>query len=135
MKRDLHSNINTLPSINPAAAITANGTTTGATIDGSGYESVEHVVQSGTITDGTFTGHLYAGDAANMSDEVEVTASSELIGAVPTFAATDDNVVKRVGYRGSKRYSRIKMVQAGATTGGFLSATAILGHPRVAPVP
>ncbi len=132
--RDLHNNMKVEPSINPAAAITGNGTTTGATIDGDGHESVEHVLQSGAITDGTFTAQLWAGDAANMSDEAQVTAAGELLGTVPSFAATDDNVVKRVGYRGSKRYTRIKVVQAGATSGGFLSATAVKGHPHVAPV-
>jgi hypothetical protein len=42
--------------------------------------------------------------------------------------------VKKVGYRGPKRYSRIKFVQTGATTGGFLAALAVQGHAKNAPV-
>ena len=132
--RDLHNNIKVEPSINPAAIITGNATTTGAIIDGDGYESVEHVLQSGAITDGSFTGQLFAGDAANMSDEVQVTDPKELIGTVPAFTNAEDNTCKKVGYRGSKRYSRMKVVQAGATTGGFLAGHAVKGHPKVAPV-
>lgn len=131
--KDLHNNIRVLPSINPAAAITGNGTTTGAIIDTQGFESVEHIVQSGTITDGTETFSVFEGDAANMSDET-VVAAGDLIGAAPVFLATEDNVVKKVGYRGAKRYTRIKGVGSGQTTGGFFSAIAALGNARNNPV-
>jgi hypothetical protein len=131
--RDLHSNIKVTQTIAPAAAKTANATTTGSTIAHVGYESVEHVAQSGVITDGTLTGHLYAGDASDMSDEAEVTDAKDLIGTVPVFAVSDDNVTKSVGYRGPKAYSRLKIVQAGATTGAFFVAFAIQGHARLAP--
>jgi hypothetical protein len=131
--KDLHNNLKLTPAINPAAAITANGTTTSATIDTQGFASLEFSCHSGAITDGTFTGTVYEGDASNMSDEAAVDAA-DLLGSAPAFAASDDNVVKKVGYRGSKRYVRIKFVQAGATSGGFLAATAVQGHARNAPV-
>lgn len=134
--RDLHSHIKPMVSTAPAAAITGNGTTTGATIDKKDYDSVEFVLMSGTITDGTFTLTIYEGDASNMSDEAAV-ADADLIGteAAASFAATDDSVVKRIGYKGAKRYVRAKLVQAGATSGGFISVVALLGHPKVMPVP
>jgi hypothetical protein len=131
--RDIHNNIKITPAINPAAAITGNTTTTGATIDTQGFESLELVVQSGTITDGTETFTVYEGDQANMSDEGAV-AAGDLIGSAPVFAATDDNVTKKVGYRGNRRYVRIKGVGAGQTTGGFFAALAVQGHAKNAPV-
>jgi hypothetical protein len=129
--KDLHNNVKLSPALNPGAAITGNATTTSAIIDTQGFESLEFAVQSGLITDGSFACTVYEGDAANMSDEAVAT---ELLGAAPAFAATDDNAVKKVGYRGSKRYVRLKVVQAGATAGGFLAATAVQGHARNAPV-
>lgn len=129
--KDLHNSIKVTPAINPAAAITGNATTTSSTIDTQGFESLEFVLQSGTITDGSFAVTLYEGDAANMSDEA---VASDTLGAAVNFAATDDNVVKKVGYRGSKRYVRLKLVQTGATSGGFVSAVAVQGHARNAPV-
>lgn len=132
--QDLHDNIKVEPSINPAAIINANGTTTGATHDRLDFDSVEYAVQTGVVTDGQWVIQLWAGDASNMSDEAQVTASAEILGTIPTIVATDDTVVKRFGYRGAKRYSRIKAVQSGATTGGFIAATCIKGHARVAPV-
>lgn len=134
--RDLHNNIKVSRAISPAAVITANGVTTSEIIDTAGFESVEVVLASGVITDGTFTPAVFAGDAANMSDEVAVTSADELLGTIAgaTFAATDDNVVKKIGYRGPKRYVRVKVTQAGATSGGFIAAVAVQGHPHHAPV-
>lgn len=131
--RDLHNNVKIVPAIDPAAIRTGNAVTTGATIDTSGFESVEFAVQSGAITDGQFAISVEDGDQANMSDAAAV-AAADLIGAAPTLLATDDSVVKKVGYRGNKRYVRIKATQTGATTGGFVAAVAILGNPRSAPV-
>lgn len=131
--RDLHNNINAARGISPAAALTANGTTTGQTIDTAEYGSVEFAFLSGVITDGTFTITIYEGDASNMSDEAAV-ADADLLGTEPVFADTDDNVVKRVGYKGGKRYVRAKVVQAGATSGGFITCIVVQGHPHTAPV-
>jgi hypothetical protein len=133
--KDMHSSIKVSPCINPAAALTGNATTTGATIDKADYDAIEFVVQSGAVTDGQWAIQVFAGDASNMSDEAQVTAASELLGSALTILATEDGVTERIGYRGPKRYVRIKAVQTGATTGGFLSALAIQGEPRVAPVP
>lgn len=133
--RDLHNNIESRPSANPAAAITGNATVNEATINRDGYESIEWVIQSGVITDGQFAYQVWAGDASNMSDEAQVTAP-ELLGTAPTFVATtDNNKSKKVGYCGPKQYARLKRVQSGATSGGFMASQAILGRPKNAPTP
>lgn len=131
--KDLHNNIKVLSAIAPAAIVAADATKTSAIIDTKDFKSLEFAVQSGAITDGTFTGTVYESDADDMTGETAV-AAADLIGTAPVFIATEDNVVKKVGYIGTKRYVRIKMVQSGATTGGFISAQAIQGDPRVAPV-
>ena len=132
---DLHNNIKTSPAINPGAILT-DGTSTGATIDTKGYGSLEFSVQAGALTDGTFTCSLWESDDSGMSGETEV-AATDLLGSAPSFAgatAADDNATKRVGYRGNKRYVRMKCVRAGTSTGGYLCAQAIQGHPQQAPV-
>jgi hypothetical protein len=132
--QDLHSHIKVSPAISPGAAITGNSTTTGATIDTANYGSLEFVVQSGTVTDGTMTFSMYEGDASNMSDE-SVVGAADLLGSAPAITSGEDDVTERFGYRGNKRYVRIKGVQSGATSGGYYSAVAVQGHPRVMPVP
>lgn len=137
MHTDLHSEIVVQAAIDPGAIYNANGTKTGATIDTQGYEALEFALQAGVLTDGTWTSAVFAGNAANMSDETDI-SSTGLIGvtAGPSFAITDDSVVKRVGVNVAqvgKRYYRIKATQAAATTGGYFCGSAILGKPRFAP--
>lgn len=134
---DINSEVlKVVPSTTPAAAITGNAVTTGATIDTKGFNGLTFAVSTGVVTDGTFTGQVFGGNASNMSDEVALTAD-QLIGAAPAIATTDDGVCERVGVnlsRVGKRYYRLKLTQAGATSGGFLSAQAILTMPNAAPV-
>lgn len=125
-----------VPSTTPAAAVTGNGVTTGATIDAKGFNGLTFVVSTGVVTDGTFTGQVFGGNASNMSDEVALTAD-QLIGSAPAIATTDDGVCERVGVnlqKVGKRYYRLKLTQAGATSGGFISAQAILTMPAASPV-
>lgn len=139
MQTDKNSTKKIVPCITPAAAITGNTTTTGATIDSQGYESLTFVASTGVITDGTFAIDVYAGNASNMSDEVVLTLA-DLIGPpganAINIATTDDGVCERVGVnmaKVGKRYYRAKALGAGQTTGGFLSIQAILENPRFAP--
>lgn len=136
MRTDQSSDIIVKPSTAPAAGITGNGATVGATIDTLGFSSLTFVASTGVITDGTFAGAVFGGNASNMSDEVQLTGA-DLIGSDIAIATTDDGVCERVGVniaRVVKRYYRIKFTQAGATTGGFLSCQALLGNARFMPV-
>lgn len=130
---DLHNNINAARGISPAAITTGNATLTGQTIDVREYGSLEFCFQAGAITDGTFTVTMYEGDSSDMSDESAVD-DADLLGTEPTFTSSDANATKRVGYKGNKRYVRVKAVQSGATTGGFLACVVVQGHPKTAPV-
>jgi uncharacterized protein (DUF1684 family) len=97
-----------------AAATITTGTEDGIIVDTANFEACEFVLQSGTITDGTFTVTLVEGDA--------------------TFLVTDDDTVKRTGYIGKKRYVRLKIVAAGASSGGPFAAMAILAFGAHQPV-
>lgn len=135
--QEIHSKILVLPSTDPAAIRTGNATTTGATIDTQGYEHLEFVVQSGVITDGQWATQAFGSNAANMSGEVQLTTATGLLNADLTMVATTDNSkTKRQGINpdvAGFRYYRLKLVQTGATTGGFIDAQAILANPKVMP--
>jgi hypothetical protein len=132
MSKDLHANVKISKAMS-VTAISGNGTTNGDIIDRAGYQSVVFALLSGTLTDGTYTPSITEGDAADLSDGADAT---DLHGTVAgaTFAATADNAVKKLGYRGSKRYIRLNVTAAGVTTGGTISAIAIQGGPEIAPV-
>lgn len=133
--QDIASSVKVTGAFNPAAALTANAANNGVIIDTQGFESVMVALQSGVITDGAFAYKLQEGDVSNLSDAADV-ATTDYITSFGTgsFALTDDNVTKKIGYRGAKRYVRVVITQSGATTGGFISALAILSAAKNTPV-
>lgn len=131
---DLHHNIKASVALN-TTAIAANGSTDGAIIDTAGFDSLEFVIQSGALTDGSYTPSFTEGDDPALGDGTAV-AAGDLLGTIAgaTFAAGDDNTVKRIGYRGYKRYVRLTITAATVTTGGAISAIAVQGDARHRPV-
>jgi len=133
MENDLHNNVKGVLAV-AVQDITTNKTVTGAIIDTAGFESLEYLVTSGTLTDGAYAFVLQEGDASNLSDAAAVPAADTL-GSLTGFAATDDDTVKRVGSIGKKRYQRLQIVSTATTSGGTnFTATAVLSHPQTVPV-
>lgn len=111
----------------------------GEIIDKKGFESVTYVIATGSIGDAnaTFTVLLEEGDAAAMGDATAV-ADADLIGteALAAFQYDDDNECRKLGYIGSKRYTRLTITpsgNSGTPSAALLSAVAILGNPQIAP--
>lgn len=123
-----------LTSARNAAAITTNTTTNGIEIDTRGFDSVTFAMQSATITDGAYAVLIEETDTAGSGYTTVVAAELTVTVASVAFIATDDNVVKKIGYLGTKRYVRLSYVSTGVTTGGTLGALAILGSASQAPV-
>ncbi|HEY9369263.1 hypothetical protein [Streptomyces sp.] len=127
MATDMVNSIAVSQSLVPAArTATGNGTS----VDRTGYEAVTVVIVSGVITDGT----LYTFEVKESDDNSTFTAvaDADLIGTEPALAATDDNVVREVGYKGRKRYVRVDLVGAtgSPSTGGVFGAFVVLGKGR-----
>ncbi len=125
--KDLHNNIKVESALN-ISAISSSTTTAGNIIDRQGYNALEFVILSGTLTDGAYTPLVEDGDAANLSDAAAVT-DANLLGteAAAAFTSSNDNAVRKVGYIGNKRYVRLSIVSSGVTTGGTISAVSVKG--------
>ncbi len=111
----------------------------GEIIDKNGFESVTYVIATGSIGDAnaTFTVLLEESDSSNMASASAV-ADADLIGTevLASFQYDDDNETRKLGYIGSKRYTRLTITpsgNSGTPSGALLSAVAILGHPQIAP--
>jgi len=136
---DMQSNIRTKHVIN--VAIGANGTLTGKIIDRKGYSGVEFVLGYGavTTTGSIATVVVKEGDATGSMTSV---ADSNLLGtealasllAGARTSGTGQNVGKRIGYIGNKRYVQVNVVKTGTTSVGTCSVQAILFNPESAPV-
>ncbi len=124
------NDISVAQSLVPAArTAAANGTG----VDLAGYNAAAVVITSGTITDGT----LYTFEVQESDDNSAFTAvaDADLIGTEPALAATDDNVVREIGYKGIKRYIRVAIaaVTGSPSTGGVFAAVVVRGKPRKFP--
>ena len=129
---DLHSNVKQEVALD-SQDITTDTTTVGNIIDTRGFESLEYVIQSGTITDGTYTLVLEQGDDSGLSDAA-VVPTDEVLGVLTGFVAADDDAAKRVGSIGKKRFQRLSILSASTSTGATkVSSVAVLGHPQSAP--
>lgn len=142
--RDLHNNVKIERAIVPQAVGTtgiANGKLSGA-IDRLGYRGVEFVIGYGVsaaVTD-VVTPVLYEGDATDGS--FTSVADANLIGteAEASFPAVtgrtsgvSQNMFKKLGYKGDKRYLKLRLYGVGTAT-CVVSAAAVLHTPRHAPV-
>lgn len=132
--RDMYSQIAVLNAITPQAVGTtgaANGRLS-SIIDRRGYESVTFLYKSGTSASAadTITPVILEADATGGS--FTSVATADLLGteAPITLSAAAS---RRVGYRGNKRYLRIRLFGIGTAT-AIVSADVLLGHPADAPV-
>jgi hypothetical protein len=121
---DLHNNCKPVIGLNLAAIIT-DTTTYGSIIDTAKYNILEFFVTAGTISDGTYAFVIQDGDASNLSDAADV-ADDYLLGDKPSFTATDDDTVERIGYIGKKRYVRVGLTSASTASGGYFTITGVL---------
>lgn len=137
--RDLANNITVRPVIAPAVNNDI-GTSpiVGAIIDRQGYDSLAYVISTGDLTDAnaTYAVLLEESDAANM-DGAEAVDDADLIGteADAGFTFGDDGETRKLGYVGSKRFTRLTITPAGADDGDSpIAAVAILGNAHSRPV-
>ena len=133
MEFDLHSNIKQVVAFD-SQDITTDTTTVGNVIDTVGFESLEYLIQSGTITDGAYALLLEEADVVGFTGSTVVPAA-ETLGVLTGFVAADDDAALRVGSIGKKQFQRLSIVSTGTSTGATkMSSTAVLGRPKHMPV-
>ena len=133
--QDMMNNLHVKRVLSPASVADTTAQV-GEIIDRQGYDSLTYVIATGSIADAdaTFTVLLEEGDVANMSDAAAV-ADADLLGteALAAFQFDDDNEVRKLGYKGHKRYTRLTITPVANASAALLSAVAVLGHPASAP--
>lgn len=110
---------------------TVNGTTVDLGVFKNNFRSALFVVTAGTVTDGTHTVELEHSD--NGADWTDV-PGDRVQGGPVVFDDTLSDSVAQLGYIVSQqRYVRIKVTTADSTTGGVLSAVALLAGGATTP--
>ncbi len=131
--RDLHNSIDVRRVLSPlATAIVDNTAQVGQIVDHQGYDSAEYIIATGNLADldATFAVTMDEGNAANLSDATAV-AAADLVGTYTAagFIFSDDDKVKKLGYIGSKRYTRLTITPALNTGAAPLAAVCVLSNP------
>lgn len=129
MLRDLFNKIDARRVLVPSAGPSDNTAQVGQIIDGLGAKSLTYLIGLGSIADAdvTFTVLLEESDDSGMSGATAV-ADADLIGTelAAAFRFDDDNEVRKLGYRGSKRYTRLTITPANNASAAALTAIAVL---------
>jgi hypothetical protein len=122
---------NVVVALQPVSADAAAHEVVGEIIDLAGYNGCAFVLFFGLITaGGSVTWKLYHDDAIGMGTEAEVsTEALGLQGTCTAWADTDDITCKTIGYKGMKRYVRIKITTVAASAKAY-GAVCIRGYPR-----
>lgn len=134
--RDLHNNILVSRALSPVNPGSGDTPLVSQIIDTKDYDSLEFLIATGSLSDAdaTFTVLIEDGNVDTLTDNAAV-ADANLLGleTEASFAFGDDNEVRKIGYRGSKRYVRMTITPANNTGDIFIAAVAIQGHSRGAP--
>ncbi len=132
--RDLASNIAIRAVIAPAV-VADNTAAVGGVIDRRGFDSLTYVIATGTLADAdaTFAALLEESDASGSG--FTAVADADMIGteALASFTYADDGAVRKLGYIGHKRYTRLTITPTGNSGSAPLSAVAVLGHASARP--
>lgn len=139
--KHIHENMKQMLALAPVAA-GATGTSAGKIIDRKGYAGVEFLIGVGAISttgssvsvlvkEGDVTGTL---TSVADADLIGTEALAGVAAGTPKTSGVSQNVVKRVGYKGGKRYVQVSLTNAGTTSAGLIWADAILHTPENAPV-
>ena len=134
--KDLHSKIHTTQVVAPLSHATGNAAIVGAIIDRANFDSLEYSINIGATaaTAGTYAVTLEHGNDSALSDAATV-AAPDLSGttANASWAFGDVNKTRKLGYVGSKRYSRTTITPAGNDGAFLVSVVAIQADPVNAP--
>jgi hypothetical protein len=130
---DLFNNI-TLKRVISPVSVADTTAQVGTVVDGQNYGSITYAIATGSIADAdaTFTVLLEESDASGSG--FAAVADADLLGTevLAGFQFDDDNECRKLGYKGSKRYTRLTITPVANASAALLSAVAIMGCPRVA---
>lgn len=135
--RDIASGLEFLQAFPPKAAVTDGTAQVSSIADLQGFDAAMLALTVGTLTDTDAVWSVLLEESDDGSNFTAV-ADEDLIGteALAGFTFANDNVCRKLGYIGSKRYLRATIDDTTANSGNlFLAGMWILGHANLGPTP
>lgn len=122
----------TLKRVISPVSVSDNTSQVGQIIDSQGFDSVTYVIATGSIADAdaTFVVLLQHSDSSDLAGD-EAVDDSELLGTevLAAFKFDDDNETRKLGYIGSRRYTRLTITPVNNASAAMLTCFAMLGDP------
>ncbi len=138
MKFDMINDLGIARGLSPAAATTDNTARVSEILDVQGKHAVGYIILIGANTDtnATFATLVEHGDLANLGDATAVDDADLVLTEVSASfeADDDDNEVRKIGYRGNKRYVRVTVTPTGNDSGNVFLAGVWVFHSEISPV-
>lgn len=132
---DLFNNVNPKRAISPVS-VSDTTAQVGQWVDRLGFQKLLFLILIGSVADAdaTFTVLVEDADASNQSDAAAV-ADEFLLGteALAGFQFDSDNLTRKIGYRGLKRYVRLTITPVSNASAAVIGAVALLGAPLTGP--
>ena len=132
--KDLMNLIDVKRVISPVS-VADNTAQVGTVVDRKGYDGLTYIIAPGSIADAdaTFTVLLEESDASGSG--YTAVSDDDLIGTevLAAFQFDDDNECRKLGYKGSKRYTRLTITPVNNASAALLAAVAVLSSPAIMP--
>ncbi len=128
------NNINVKRVISPVSVADTTAQV-GQVVDGQGFGSVTYLIATGSIADVDATFTVLLEECDTSGGTYTAVADADLLGTevLAAFQFDDDNECRKLGYIGSKRYTRMTITPVLNASAALLAAVAVLGNPAVAP--
>lgn len=128
------NNINVKRVISPVSVADTTAQV-GQVVDGQGFGSVTYLIATGSIADVDATFTVLLEECDTSGGTYTAVADADLLGTevLAAFQFDDDNECRKLGYIGSKRYTRMTITPFLNASAALLAAVAVLGNPAVAP--
>ena len=124
-------------------SVSDNTAQVGQIIDRQSFDMLTYLINIGSVADAdaTFTALLEESDASDMTGAAAV-ADADMISQTPgtapeaaaSFQFDSDNQVRKLGYIGNCRYTRLTITPANNASAAVFAALAVLEDPSMAPV-
>lgn len=138
--RDLLNNVHLKRALSPVS-VADNTPQVSQEIDLRGYNSVFFAILIGSVADADATFAVTMTESDTAGSGHTAVAADDLVGATASatalanagFQFDDDNEVRKIGYRGAKRYVILTITPTGNASAALLAALAVLGCPAISP--
>ena len=132
--KDLMNVIDVKRAISPVS-VSDNTAQVGEVVDRKGYDGVTYVIATGSLADADVTFTVLLEESDTSGSGYTAVSDDDLIGteALASFQYNDDNECRKLGYKGTKRYTKLTITPANNASAALMSAVCILSGPQVAP--